>query len=251
MLAAIGAITATLGFLLGSICLRPRLRRTRAELCAALRLAELDALTGLPNRAGLQGRHQLLAAAGTTPAAVLLDLDDFKRVNDTWGHPAGDAHLTAVADRLAEVCGRCGAVAGRLAGDEFLLLVPDATPGAARDVVEAVFAALSTPTTLAVGDRDAITVIPRASAGIALAEPGGGWADLLHRADIALYHAKLRRGNAVLHTVGMRQPAREIELGHRLREQRHGSRRNQLEPCVVTGVQPRGQFAVRTRSSVA
>jgi diguanylate cyclase (GGDEF)-like protein len=217
MLAAVGAITATLGFLLGAVCLRPRLRRTRAELCAALRLAELDALTGLLNRSGLQRRYQLLAAAGTAPAAVLLDLDDFKRVNDTWGHPAGDAHLTAVADRLVEVCGQRDAVAGRLAGDEFLLLVPGDTPGAALEVVEAVFAALNRPTTLPVGDRDTITVVPRASAGLALPKPDSEWGDLLHRADIALYHAKLRRGNAVLHTTGMRQPTRDTDLGRRLR----------------------------------
>jgi diguanylate cyclase (GGDEF)-like protein len=236
MLAAVGAITAALGFLLGSFCLRPRLRRTRAELRAALRLAEVDALTGVLNRSGLQRRHRLLVAGGTAPAAVLLDLDDFKRVNDTWGHPAGDAHLAAVADRLVEACGRCDTVAGRLAGDEFLLLVPDATPEAALDVVEAVFAALSRPTTLPVGERGTVTVVPRASAGLALPEPGNEWGDLLRRADIALYQAKLQRGNAVLHTSGMCQPARDTDLGHRMREQRHGSQRNeQVTALISTG----------------
>jgi diguanylate cyclase (GGDEF)-like protein len=208
MVAAAAVSAALVGFLLGAAWMGARLRRTRAELTAARWLADHDPLTGLPNRCWLKRHYQSLAAAGTPPAAILFDLDDFKRVNDTWGHQAGDAHLAAVADRLAQACATIGAVVGRLAGDEFLVLLPRATAEDAIRSSETVLGALKRPTMLPVGDRGLITVIPAASAGIALPEAASTWTELLQRADIALYNAKLQRGNAVLHTLGMCQPGR-------------------------------------------
>lgn len=208
MLVAVAAVAAVIGFLLATVRARLSLGRARTELEAARRLAEQDALTGLLNRSGLERRHRQLAAAGTPAAAVLLDLDDFKQVNDTWGHQAGDAQLAVVADCLETVCARSSAVAGRLAGDEFLILLPGATETDAVAAASAFFDLLSRPTVLPVGEGETVTVIPTASAGISLPERGSGWTDLLRRADIALYHAKLQRGHAKIHTPGMRQPDR-------------------------------------------
>ena len=212
LFAGVPAVTAGLGFLLGAAWHRPKLWQAHAELAAARWLAEHDALTGLPNRAGLQRHHQRLIAARPASAAVLLDLDDFKAVNDTWGHQAGDALLAAVADRLAQGCGPLDAVAGRLGGDEFLLLLPRTTARAALEAVQVLLSELNKPMTLPIGHGGTVTVLPTASAGIALREPrresANAWGDLLRRADVALYHAKLQRGQAVLHTAGMRQPAR-------------------------------------------
>jgi diguanylate cyclase (GGDEF)-like protein len=208
------------GFLLGAVCAWPKLRRTRTELASARWLAEHDPLTGLPNRAGAQRRHQLRVAAGQAYAAVLLDLDGFKAVNDTWGHRTGDAHLSAVAQRLAAACTPTGGLAARLGGDEFLLLLPHTDPHTAFEHVTAILAQLGEPMTLPVEDTTTITATPSASAGVALPEPGSTWADLLHRADIALYQAKTRPGHAVLYTRGMRQPLPGSTLrGPRLREQ--------------------------------
>jgi len=211
--------TAGLGFLLGAACRCPKLRRARAELAAARRLAEHDALTGLPNRAGLQHHHQRLIAAGSVPAAVLLDLDDFKSVNDTWGHQAGDALLTAVADRLVRGCGPLDAVAGRLSGDEFLLLLPQATAPAALEAVRALLSELGEPIAIPVEEFGSVTVLATASAGIALPEQTSGWNDLLCRADVALYHAKVQRGHVVLHTTGMRQPICNADVRRHIRAQ--------------------------------
>jgi diguanylate cyclase len=238
------AVAAGLGFLLGAACHRRKLRQVRAELAAARWLAEHDALTGLPNRAGLQRHHQRLIAAGAAPTVVLLDLDDFKSVNDTWGHQAGDALLAAVADRLANGCGPLDAIAGRLAGDEFLLLLPHATARAALEAVQVLLCELGKPMTLPVGRDGAVTVRPTASAGIALAELSGeqanAWSELLRRADVALYRAKLQRGHAVLHTTGMRQPARDTDVGERMRAQSRRCAREGRGPAGSAGTQARG-----------
>jgi len=206
-IALAAATTLITGFLLGAIRARPELRRIRAELAAARRLAEHDPLTGLPNRAGARRHLDLQVAAGTAQIAVLIDLDGFKAVNDTWGHQIGDAQLAAVADRLAAACSLIGALASRLGGDEFLLLLRPADLPTVLGQVTAILAGLGKPMTLRT--RDAVTVIlsPGASAGIALPETGSAWADLLRHADIALYRAKARPGRAVLYTCGMQQPA--------------------------------------------
>lgn len=99
---SIAAISTALiaGFLHGGVSAKAKLRQTRPQMAASRRLAELNPLTDLPNRAGAQRHLQLQAAAGRAPAAVLLDLDELKAVNDTWGHQAGDAVLIAVAQRV-------------------------------------------------------------------------------------------------------------------------------------------------------
>ncbi|GAA1199580.1 diguanylate cyclase (GGDEF)-like protein [Kitasatospora gansuensis] len=94
-------------------------------LTRRLATARRDPLTGLLTRDGFTSRAERLirSRAGRT-TVLLIDLDDFKHVNDTYGHAAGDAVLAATADRLAAWCGSAG-VAARLGGDEFAAIVVD------------------------------------------------------------------------------------------------------------------------------
>ncbi|MER8236851.1 GGDEF domain-containing protein [Streptomyces sp. NPDC094049] len=101
-------------------------------LLRRLATARRDPLTGLHTRAGWTTRSEHLLAKHPGALVLLIDLDDFKAVNDTHGHAAGDAVLTATADRLTAWCGRHG-IAARLGGDEFAAIVtsPGRTPGLA------------------------------------------------------------------------------------------------------------------------
>ena len=156
----------------------------------AHRLALHDPLTGLANRAFLGERlKQALAQARrqkTGLAVLYLDLDRFKQVNDTLGHPAGDALLCAVADRLRGGLRRCDTVA-RLGGDEFAIIqAPLDKAEDAGQLAQRIVEALSEPYIL--GDYQAVI---GTSVGIALASADttdGG--HLLKMADIALYRAK-------------------------------------------------------------
>ncbi|MFJ2820548.1 GGDEF domain-containing protein [Streptomyces toxytricini] len=89
-----------------------------------LATARRDPLTGLHTRAGWTTRAEHLLARNANALVLLVDLGDFKAVNDTYGHAAGDAVLTATADRLTAWCGRHG-IAARLGGDEFAAIVTD------------------------------------------------------------------------------------------------------------------------------
>ncbi|WP_225205817.1 EAL domain-containing protein [Novosphingobium huizhouense] len=154
------------------------------------RLAEFDTLTGLGNRHRLNRRlDQILAAyraAGRPCALVMLDLDRFKQVNDTLGHPAGDELLQQVAQRLRKVIGDRGEI-GRLGGDEFQVLLPDLEDrGVLGELAGRVIGLLSQPY-LVGGDRAVIG----ASLGIAVAPHDGNDREALtHAADLALYAAK-------------------------------------------------------------
>ena len=146
-----------------------------------------DMLTGLPNRALLMDRlGQALRRAERTDAltAVLfLDLDGFKRVNDSLGHPAGDQLLIEVAERL-DTCLRPADTAARLGGDEFAILLEGLTGTSdATMVASRVMAALQAPIVL-LGRSVTIT----ASIGIAIHRDGED--DLLRNADLAMYRAK-------------------------------------------------------------
>jgi len=144
-----------------------------------------DPLTKLANRALFTERTEA-AAAGAQPqqmAILLIDLDGFKRVNDTLGHHVGDALLVGVADRLRS-CIRAGDTVARLGGDELAILIPDASNDDATALAERVVDAFLVPF-LAAGH----SVLARASIGIALDgadDPEG----LLRSADLAMYSAK-------------------------------------------------------------
>jgi len=153
-------------------------------------MAHHDALTGLSNRLlfheRLEEASEQRRRRGDGVALLCLDLDHFKQVNDTLGHPAGDALLKAVAERLL-ACVRDGDVVARLGGDEFAILQRGANqPEHATVLAQRVIEALSAPYDLG-GNR----IVVGASVGIVIASPDLSSADLLMRsADIALYQAK-------------------------------------------------------------
>jgi diguanylate cyclase (GGDEF)-like protein len=161
---------------------------TRAE-AQINHLARHDALTGLPNR--LVFRDELdkamrRAADGKAVSVLYLDLDQFKAVNDTLGHPIGDELLRMVSQRLSE-CVRDSDLVARLGGDEFAVIQPDGEqPDAACALATRLIDALSLP--YDIGEHH---VVIGTSVGIATAPQDGGTADqILKNADLALYRAK-------------------------------------------------------------
>jgi len=160
-------------------------RRLREEL---RRQATHDALTGLANRALLHDRveraMQRGARAGTRCALLFLDLDDFKTVNDSLGHAAGDALLQAVGTRLG-ACARPEDTVARLGGDEFAVLLEEGDTATATGVAARIAEALGRPLTVA--GRE---VAPATSIGIALNRDGQDADGLLRDADAAMYVAK-------------------------------------------------------------
>lgn len=148
-----------------------------------------DELTGLANRALLLDRmdHALrVARSDDDPVVVLfVDLDDFKTVNDSYGHDVGDAILQAVAARIRRSAGTGDTVA-RLGGDEFAILLEDrGGVDRAISVAETLIEALSVPVEF--GGRR-VSVL--ASVGVAVAAPGLSTSSLLRDADVAMYEAK-------------------------------------------------------------
>ena len=166
--------------------------------------SESDALTGLSNRRGLE-RHaaRLIGAAqrrGMPLAVVSFDIDHFKRVNDTYGHPTGDAVIQAFADLLRATAPPASAAA-RLGGEEFVLLLDRTSLQGAWHVAQAVRAAL-----LDVGTHlPQITV----SGGIAELQPGDTLHTLLERADRWTYAAK-RAGRDQICPVPVKAPALQL-----------------------------------------
>jgi diguanylate cyclase (GGDEF)-like protein len=154
------------------------------------RVAYQDGLTGLLNRAALRERldEQICVATGSggSVAVLMLDLDNFKLINDTLGHDAGDAVLIETAARLQATV-PSESVAGRLGGDEFAVIVASDKPGArATFLAEDLLEALRRPVTYKGRVLDT-----RASIGIArFPDHGTDAAELLKNADIALYAAK-------------------------------------------------------------
>ena len=159
-------------------------------------VAEHDPLTGLPNWAMFQERVREAVtraeASGRGAAVLLVDLDDFKLVNDSFGHAAGDALIVEAARRLAEAVEDASAVS-RLGGDEFAILLADLDPGrgggtglAADAMAERVRAALRAPAEIA-----GTEIYCPASVGISLyPEDAADPAELLKRADTALFQSK-------------------------------------------------------------
>ena len=176
-----------------------------------------DSLTDLANRSLFGERiDQALArsaAAGRLVAVIFIDLDDFKAVNDTLGHAAGDALLIGVAERLRG-CLRRPDTAARLGGDEFAVLLEDLNEPSEADIVaRRIFDALKSPF-----DVIGQTVCARASLGVAVADAGGDTAsNLMRHADVAMYAAKAAgKDRFVLFAPGMEA---EIVSRHRLRSE--------------------------------
>ena len=156
----------------------------------ASRLAMYDSLTGLANRFNISKKLEATLAAFSQQqrscAIMLLDLDRFKQVNDTLGHPAGDALLKQVAERLLKIVGDKEMVS-RLGGDEFQIILPDIEDrGKLGDMAADIIASLSQPYSVE-GSR----CIIGASVGVAISPFDGDNRDnLVRNADLALYAAK-------------------------------------------------------------
>jgi diguanylate cyclase (GGDEF)-like protein len=147
--------------------------------------ASHDSLTGLPNRARIAEYAE--ARAGREMAVLVLDLNGFKRINDTLGHAAGDSLLHEAGHRLSTAL-RAGDLAGRLGGDEFVVLLPDTGPTAAADLSVRLRAAIGRPMTI-----DGQEVSVGASIGVAHRPAGAetGLATLTAEADAAMYRDKV------------------------------------------------------------
>ena len=181
------------------------------------RLARIDTLTGLENRFAFQERLEAVFREQPRPKIAIfwIDLDRFKEINDTLGHPVGDHVLRSVGYRLRQITRGRGHVA-RFGGDEFVILAEITDTPSTLALAEDVLHALAEPLS-----DETVTLEVRASMGVALSPDHGIEAEqLLKRADLALYYAKSSgRSRYCLFERAMQQrfdKAHEIESGLRL-----------------------------------
>jgi diguanylate cyclase (GGDEF)-like protein len=147
------------------------------------RLTYIDALTGLPNRARFnQALLEEKCRSGRRWGILLIDIDNLKLINDTFGHAAGDALIRVVADRISAAS---GGASFRLGGDEFAVIVSDEDGLDFSNVASCILAALSPPSKC-----DGHVVFPAATIGGALSSSDGTPDQVRRNADVALYHAK-------------------------------------------------------------
>jgi len=191
---AIGlAIVAALAFGLPTLAFLFRTRQASEAKRRVEFLAHHDPMTGLLNRSTFNDRLEALLAmrgAGDAPPAVaFLDVDDFKAINDTYGHEAGDEFLKHVARCLMALAGPNDLVA-RPGGDEFTVVLVGRSAEEAVRYVEAAMQAVREPIVIR---GKAIT--GRLSGGLYRVEPDASLADAMHKADLALYQAKIEGRN--------------------------------------------------------
>ena len=189
-------------------------RRLRRLAAAAAHDALHDPLTGLPNRALFRRHLEDAVVRGAPGAVVLVDLDRFKEVNDSLGHQAGDALLTAVAERLTSAV-REGDTVARLGGDEFGLLLPDLCDGGdTRELVQRVSDVLSRELVVA-----GVPLTIEASFGIALHPADGTDVEtLMSRADTAMYHGKRGTEGVVVYDAARAvEPTHHLSIQHDIR----------------------------------
>jgi diguanylate cyclase (GGDEF)-like protein len=184
------------------------LAEKNAQLTA---LSTTDALTGLANRRSFDHALDLewrrSVRAGTWLSLAIVDIDAFKLLNDTLGHPAGDACLARLGVVLKRAANRSGELAARLGGEEFALLLPDTSPDAALIVAER-----TRDDVLALRHEhpsSPVAPVVTVSIGVATVRPAAG-ADpegLVHAADEALYDAKRSGRNRCVSRIGLASSA--------------------------------------------
>lgn len=183
----VAAITAIIIFLLIITRMAGLMRRTQRQADALERLATTDPLTGLLNRrSSEQQLRREMARAERTKAPLhlaYLDLDHFKRYNDTYGHPGGDALLKALADAWSQDM-RPTDVLARIGGEEFVVVLPETGGDAARQMIERL--------------RSHVPYGQTCSAGLARFISGETMERLLERSDQALYEAKVQGRDQVV-----------------------------------------------------
>lgn len=156
------------------------------------KLASLDELTGLQNRRAFFSKAEyaidLASRSQIELALVYIDLDDFKAINDTYGHALGDAVLKRFAELLQNVCRKTDVV-GRIGGEEFVLIALGASQDAACKLVEKLLAEVRAAEVEIADNKLQFTI----SAGLASMHPAAPLSlhELLHKADMALQQAKL------------------------------------------------------------
>ena len=208
----IGAMAASFNTMQGQIAeaaealggAREGLRQARNELTASnaklAAQATIDALTGLPNRTRLleciEEAHQPSEQVQDGMALLMLDLDRFKEINDTFGHQLGDALLQLVGTRLRQAVDD-SAIVARLGGDEFAVFLPDANEASAQQTALQLCAALETSFLV-----EGYPLQVEASVGAALYPVHGSDSlTLLRRADVAMYKAKRGHEGYALYNV--------------------------------------------------
>lgn len=223
----------------GIVALRTRVERTAAEQRIE-HLAFYDALTDLPNRRLLIDRlNQAMLGSIRNKrmgAVLFIDLDNFKMINDTWGHDVGDKLLIEVAQRLT-ACVRDGDTISRLGGDEFMAMLqglsenpPDAAADA-KAIAEKIFSSLNQPYTIA-------GRVHHSTASIGATLFSGNESsvdDLLKQSDIAMYQAKTAGRNTLLFF----DPDMQAALAARV----------ELETALRQGIQ-KGQFVLYYQAQV-
>jgi diguanylate cyclase (GGDEF)-like protein len=157
-----------------------------------VRMAEEDPLTGLPNRRMLTRELEHQLAVGGSGALLLLDLDNFKDINDLRGHPAGDRVMCSLSNLLKERLGD-GHMLGRLGGDEFAVVLAGADETEALEVADRLRTAVAAVPLAGGAGATRITV----SAGVAKFDSGESWQAVLANADLALYASKAAGRNRV------------------------------------------------------
>ncbi|MBS3650935.1 bifunctional diguanylate cyclase/phosphodiesterase [Pseudaminobacter sp. 19-2017] len=218
MLLAIGlAAAAALMFGLPTLAFISRSRQAAEAKRRVEYLAKYEPMTGVLNRASFTERLSELLARNVPDrqlAIIFLDVDDFKTINDTYGHEAGDEFLKHVARC---VMGCCGAddLAARMGGDEFTLAVRRDSTQDVTDTVERLMRAIGEPI-LTRGK----TIYGRISCGVYVVEEQIGLADAMHKADVALYQAKMDGKNTYrLFCDSMEDTMRaRLELEQRVRD---------------------------------
>ncbi|MER5704604.1 GGDEF domain-containing protein [Micromonospora sp. NPDC002296] len=197
-ISAAGALVSAWQLRRRALLAEAEIEHLQAELAAERHAASHDPLTGLPNRRAFfrLAANLLTDAVGQPLIAVVLDLDDFKQVNDRYGHAAGDRVLISVAERLAAFAG--DNLVARLGGDEFAGLLTSPTVDrrwiehASRRLCEA----LAAPIPL-----DGLSLRVTASVGLAPVTGPAQLTEALDRADAAMYRAK---------SVGASSPTRQL-----------------------------------------